>query len=51
MKFFVAVVAALCVVVGVVYADDDGASVSMNVHLTANGIPMYLLSETTITSI
>ena len=41
MKRFVAVVAALCVIVGVVHAGDDGASVSMNV--TSNSVPMYLL--------
>ena len=46
MKFCVVVVAALCVIVGVVYAGDDGASVSMNV--TSSSIPMYLLSGTII---
>ena len=46
MKRFVAFVAALCVIVGVVQAGNDGASVSMNV--TSSSIPMYLLTGTTI---
>ena len=46
MKFCVVVLAVICVIVGVVHAGDDGASVSMNV--TSNSVPMYLLSNTTI---